>query len=65
MERLGGQWRSAGGMGGVIGLDLNAAFSLGAAMGVDAFAVAVFLPPMERAALVKINKRVTDGSDDD
>lgn len=52
---LGGQLRVSP-MGGVIGFDFSAALSLAQAAGVDAAAVAEFLPVIERAMVSKMNE---------
>jgi len=53
--RLGGQMR-VGQMGGVIGFDFSAALAMAAALGIDAAAVAEFLPVIERAMVAKMNE---------
>lgn len=42
--------------GGMIGFDFTAAFALAQASGVDAAAVAEFLPVIERAIVARMNK---------
>lgn len=59
-QRLGGQLRIAGGMGGasVIGFDMNAALAMGRALGVAGLAVAELLPVIEAAMVRKVNERM-------
>lgn len=57
--RLGGQLRVASGMTvRFIGWDMNAALALGAALGIESMAVAVFLPDIEEVAMSKLNEQV-------
>ena len=39
----------------VTGIDMNAAFTMAEALGIDRMAVAVFLPAIEAVAVQKIN----------
>ena len=61
MMRLQGQFRiaSGGAIGAprITGIDMNAAFSMGAAMGINAWLMAEFLPDIEAAAVAAINKK--------
>lgn len=55
--RLGGQLRTAAGMGGIafLGWDMTAALSMAAALHIDPALVAEILPAAERAAMSKLN----------
>jgi len=55
--RLGGQLRVAP-RGGVIGWDMGAALALAAALGINALAVAEFLPGIEAVMVRKINQQM-------
>lgn len=62
--KLGGQWRVAAGMSAqVIGYDMNAAFALGDALGIDRMAIAVFLPDVETAAATKLNESIRESNE--
>ena len=63
VQRLGGQVRVAGGMGGgaVLGWDIGAALQLGAALGLSPVIVAELLPPIEAVMVRKINEQVVSG----
>lgn len=52
--RLGGQLRTSESR--VIGFDMNAAFALANALGVNAFIVAQLLPAIENIAITKMNE---------
>lgn len=57
--RLGGQMRVASGFSAAfLGWDMNAAFQMGAALGVDRMAVAIFLPEIEAVAMSKLNEQM-------
>lgn len=60
MQRLGGQLRVISGPRGdmVLGLDMNAALGLAAALGVPPLAVAELLPPVEVALTRKLNDQI-------
>lgn len=64
MQRLVGQVRVAGGMGGgaVLGWDIGAALQLGAALGLSPVMVAELLPPIEAVMVRKINETIQAGS---
>ena len=64
MQRLVGQVRVAGGMGGgaVLGWDIGAALQLGAALGLSPVMVAELLPPIEAVMVRKINDTIQAGS---
>ncbi|MDF2140859.1 hypothetical protein [Paenirhodobacter sp. CAU 1674] len=56
VKQLGGQFRVSSGLGAVVtGIDMNAAFAMAEALGIDRMAVAVFLPAIEAVAVQKIN----------
>ena len=58
MQKLKGQRRVAAGMGvWFIGWDMNAAFSVADALGIDRMAVAEFLPEVETVAMAKMNEQ--------
>jgi hypothetical protein len=60
VQRLQGQFRIiGGGMAAprVIGIDMNAAFAMGAGMGIHPWLIAEFLPDIEAAAVGAINKK--------
>ncbi len=62
VQRLDGQVRVAGGMGGtVLGWDMSAAFHLGAALGIPPLIIAELLPPIEAAMARKINENAGSG----
>jgi len=44
--------------GGIIGWDMSAALALAAALGVNALAVAEFLPPIEAVMVKNLNERM-------
>ena len=58
VQRLGGQVRVAGVMGGgaVLGWDMGAALQLGAALGLSPLIIAELLPPIEAVMVRKINE---------
>jgi hypothetical protein len=58
---MGGQMRVTGKR--TIGMDFNAAFTMAAALGFNATAVAEFLPLIERQAVSKINEHVRSMDD--
>lgn len=64
MQRLGGQLRLLGGMGGgaVIGWDMGAALQLGAALGLSPLLIAELLPPIEAVMVRKTNETLQAGS---
>jgi hypothetical protein len=47
--------------GAVIGWDMNAAFALGAALGIPAPAIAELLPAIEAVMVRKVNDRLGSG----
>jgi len=47
----------------VSGLDMNAAFAMGEALGMDRMAVAIFLPEIEAIAVRKMNEQLGAESD--
>lgn len=58
MQKLQGQRRVASGMNiWFIGWDMNAAFSMADALGIDRMAVAEFLPDIETVAMAKMNEQ--------
>lgn len=61
-ERLTGQFRTAfdGHVARVIGLDMNAAFAMASAMGINPWLVAEFLPDMEAVAVSAMNRKSED-----
>ena len=63
-QRLVGQMRLAPvGHGSVaVGIDLTAAFHLGAALGVPARLIAEWMPTLEQVMVSEFNKRVQSGS---
>jgi hypothetical protein len=52
--KMGGQLRTSD--KSIIGFDMNAAFALAAALGVNPFIVAEILPAIEAVAIPKINE---------
>lgn len=62
--RLGGQLRVVSGMTvRVLGWDMNAALSMGAALGIQPMAIAEFLPEIERVAVAKMNDGLGEPTD--
>jgi hypothetical protein len=63
--RLVGQMRivAAGEQVRVLGLDIGAAFTVGAALGVNAFALAEFFPAMEAALVRRMNEQLNGGGE--
>ena len=51
-------------MGAITGLDMNAAFTMGAALGVNAMALAEFLPGIEAVMVRSLNKQLEGGEID-
>ncbi|MDJ0685400.1 MAG: hypothetical protein QNJ84_11915 [Alphaproteobacteria bacterium] len=49
-----------GGMGGVAGLDLGAAFTMASALGYDRKAMALLLPAAERGLVAALNAKRTE-----
>ncbi|MFC4668932.1 hypothetical protein ACFO5X_10235 [Seohaeicola nanhaiensis] len=47
----------------ILGWDLNVAFRLGDAMGIDPFAIAELLPDIEAVAVYHMNKRAPSSDD--
>lgn len=63
--RLGGQLRVASGMSvRFLGWDMNAALAMGAALGIDSMAIAIFLPDIEAVAMAKMNDQLERESDE-
>ncbi|MDV7272089.1 hypothetical protein RYZ20_14430 [Thioclava sp. A2] len=64
VQRLGGQLRITGGLGGgaVIGWDMAAALQLGAALGLSPLCLAELLPPIEAVMVRKISEEMQAGS---
>lgn len=62
MQRLGGQVRVAGGMGGstVLGWDMGAALHLGAALGISPRIIAELLPLIEAVMVRKAAEQRTE-----
>ena len=58
--RCSGQLRLAPHAGIVIGIDLAAAFALGAALGHDVYALAELLPAAEAGLVAAINTRLSE-----
>ena len=58
LTRCAGQLRLAPGGGAVLGLDLTAAFSLGAALAYDTQALAELLPAGETGLVTALNQRL-------
>lgn len=63
VQRLNGQMRVSG-LGAITGLDMNAAFTMGAALGVNAMALAEFLPGIEAVMVRSLNKQLEGGEID-
>ena len=60
VQRLGGQFRLAGGglgPGVFMGWDMTAALALGAALGIDQMIIAEILPDIEAVAMRELNKK--------
>jgi hypothetical protein len=64
VQRLGGQVRVAGGMGGgaVLGWDMGATFQLGTGLGLSPLIIAELLPPIEAVMVRKTNEALQAGS---
>lgn len=63
VQRLKGQMRVAG-MGGITGVDMNAAFTLADALGVNKIALAEMLPGLEAEMVRGMNKLIGESSND-
>lgn len=63
-QRLMGQMRLAGTAAGsaAVGVDLTAAFQMGAALGIPARLIAEWMPSLEQVMVSEFNKRVQSGS---
>lgn len=62
--KMGGQLRVASGMTArVIGWDMNAAFTMGAALGIPPVVIAEFLPDLEPIAVSKMNEQASQTDD--
>jgi hypothetical protein len=61
--RCSGQLRIAPRGGSIIGIDLDAALSIGAALGYECIAVAELMPAGEAGLVVALNERLREGSE--
>lgn len=62
VQRLAGQMRVI--PAAVVGIDMNVAFALAAALGLDAFVVAELLPGIEAAMVRRMNEQIRERIDD-